>query len=178
MKKIKEQYQSRVHVCNPMRLLTVLILLFSFSVLSQKEKPKNYRRFDERLIHFGFMLGANTANFSLYQKPNAYETFGLKSLSTRSSAGGQVAINDSTCIGCATCANSCPYDNIRMVEARDSNGALIRDTATKAPIFKATKCDLCLDQLGGPACQRACPHDALERVDMQNLPDLGRWLNR
>mgnify|MGYP001161247608 CR=1 FL=1 len=96
----------------------------------------------------------------------------------RSSAGGQVAINDSTCIGCATCANSCPYDNIRMVEARDNNGALIRDTVTKAPIIKATKCDLCLDQLGGPACQRACPHDALKRVDMQNLPDLGRWLNR
>ena len=96
----------------------------------------------------------------------------------RSSAGGQVAINDSTCIGCATCANSCPYDNIRMVEVRDSNGALIRDTVTKAPIIKATKCDLCLDQLGGPACQRACPHDALKRVDMQNLPDLGRWLNR
>jgi hypothetical protein len=82
-----------------MRLLTVLILLFSFSVLSQKEKPKNYRRFDERLIHFGFMLGANTANFSLYQKPNAYETFGLKSLSTRSSAGGQVGIVTTLKIG-------------------------------------------------------------------------------
>ncbi len=38
----------------------------------------------------------------------------------RSSAGGQVVINDLTCIGCSTCANSCPYDNIRMVEARDS----------------------------------------------------------
>ncbi|MBT7663980.1 MAG: cyclic nucleotide-binding domain-containing protein, partial [Rhodospirillaceae bacterium] len=96
----------------------------------------------------------------------------------RASPGGQVVINDNTCIGCATCANSCPYDNIRMVEARNSNGALIRDSVTKAPIIKATKCDLCLDQLGGPACQRACPYDALKRADMQNLPDLGRWLNR
>lgn len=75
-----------------MRIITIVILLFSFSALAQKEKPKNYRRFDEKLIHFGFMLGANTANFSLYQKPNAYELFGLKSLSTRSSAGGQVGI--------------------------------------------------------------------------------------
>lgn len=96
----------------------------------------------------------------------------------RASPGGQVVINDLTCIGCATCANSCPYDNIRMVEVRDSSGTLIRDSGTKAPIVKATKCDLCLDQLGGPACQRACPHDALKRVDMQNLSDLGKWLNR
>ena len=96
----------------------------------------------------------------------------------RSSSGGQVVINDMSCIGCATCANSCPYDNIRMVEVRDGNGALIRDTVTNAPIVKATKCDLCLDQPGGPACQRACPHDALKRVDMQDLTDLGRWLNR
>jgi len=96
----------------------------------------------------------------------------------RASPGGQVVINDRTCIGCATCANSCPYDNIRMVEVRDGNGVLIRDTVTNAPIIKATKCDLCLDQLGGPACQRACPHDALKRADMQDLPDLGKWLNR
>lgn len=96
----------------------------------------------------------------------------------RSSAGGQVVINDTTCIGCATCASSCPYDNIRMVEVRDASGAFIRDAVTNAPIIKATKCDLCLDQPGGPACQRACPHDALKRVDMQDLIGLGRWLNR
>ena len=96
----------------------------------------------------------------------------------RSSAGGQVVINDNTCIGCATCANSCPYDNIRMVEVRDKYGDFIRDTTTKEPIVKATKCDLCLDQLGGPACQRACPHDALKRIDMGDLSELGGWLNR
>lgn len=96
----------------------------------------------------------------------------------RSSPDGQVVINDNTCIGCSTCANSCPYDNIRMVEVRNSSGALLRDAVTKAPIIKATKCDLCLDQLGGPACQRACPHDALKRVDMQDLSELGKWLNR
>ena len=96
----------------------------------------------------------------------------------RSSPGGEVVINDTTCIGCRTCANSCPYDNIRMVEVRDGNGVFIRDTVTNAPIVKASKCDLCLDQPGGPACERACPHDALKRVDMQDLTDLGKWLNR
>jgi Fe-S-cluster-containing dehydrogenase component len=56
----------------------------------------------------------------------------------RASPGGQVVINDATCIGCATCANSCPYDNIRMVEVRGGNGTFIRDTVTNAPIVKAT----------------------------------------
>jgi Fe-S-cluster-containing hydrogenase component 2 len=44
--------------------------------------------------------------------------------------------------------------------------------------MKATKCDLCASQHGGPACQRACPHDALRRVDMQQLPALADWIDR
>ncbi len=96
----------------------------------------------------------------------------------RESAEGQVVINDLTCVGCATCANSCPYDNIQMVEIRDPQGHFILDEATRTPILKATKCDLCVDQLGGPACVRACPHDALFRADMQEVDHLARWLNR
>ena len=96
----------------------------------------------------------------------------------RSSSAGQVVINDDTCIGCSTCANSCPYDNIRMVDVRDQNGAFILDQSMSAPIVKATKCDLCVDQPGGPACQRACPHDALKRVDMSDMGSLADWLDR
>ena len=96
----------------------------------------------------------------------------------REAIGGQVVINDLTCIGCATCANSCPYDNIQMVEIRDRNGTFIVDQRTQTPILKATKCDLCVDQLGGPACVRACPHDALMRADMRDVDQLARWLNR
>ena len=96
----------------------------------------------------------------------------------RDAIEGQVVINDLTCIGCATCANSCPYDNIQMVEIRDEQGKFIVDQATQTPILKATKCDLCVDQLGGPACVRACPHDALIRADMREVDQLSRWLNR
>ena len=96
----------------------------------------------------------------------------------RNALGGQVIINDDTCIGCATCANNCPYDNIRMVEIRVSNGEFIRDEATNSTIVKASKCDLCADQPGGPACQRACPHDALYRVNMEELPSIAALLSR
>ncbi len=92
--------------------------------------------------------------------------------------GGLVTIDDVTCIGCATCADSCPYDNIRMVEIRDENGDFIVDQDTQTPIVKATKCDLCLEQPGGPACQRACPHDALMRIDLRDRERLVDWLAR
>jgi len=96
----------------------------------------------------------------------------------RDEATGIVRINDRTCIGCATCANSCPYETIRMVEIREPGGAILFDEATRQPIVKATKCDLCADQLTGPACQNACPHDALVRVNMSDLTTLGEWLHR
>lgn len=96
----------------------------------------------------------------------------------RNPLGGQVMINDDTCIGCSTCATNCPYNNIRMVEIRDKKGNFIIDDDTGVPIVKATKCDLCVDQLGGPACQRACPHDALRRFEMNDRLTLAKWLNR
>ncbi len=83
----------------------------------------------------------------------------------RSLAGGAVVINDDSCIGCGTCANSCPYNNIRLVEIRDLDGLPVQDEATGTPIRKATKCDLCAGLPGGPACARACPTGALQRVD-------------
>jgi len=91
---------------------------------------------------------------------------------------GQIIISDSMCIGCSSCANACPYENIRMVQARDSKGLPIHDNETRQAVLKATKCNLCIDQLGGPACERACPHDALKRVDIQDLPQMINWMNR
>ena len=85
----------------------------------------------------------------------------------RSMSGGLVIINDDTCIGCETCANSCPYSNIRMVSINDNEGQLIIDPQNEKPILKATKCDLCADQVTGPACVYACPQDALKRVNFQ-----------
>jgi len=97
----------------------------------------------------------------------------------RDREAGWVVINDDTCIGCSNCANSCPYDNIQMVHVRDKRGHFIRDSSSKQPIQKATKCDLCIDHLPvSPACESACPHDALKRMDMSDSEALVRWLNR
>lgn len=96
----------------------------------------------------------------------------------RSAVGGEVVINDATCIGCGSCAASCPYEAIRMVAIRHEDGEPIVDAGSGLPILKATKCDLCHDQWGGPACQRACPHDALRRIDMSDLAGLGDWITR
>lgn len=85
----------------------------------------------------------------------------------RSLDTGAVVVNDDTCIGCGTCAGSCPYNNIRLAEIRDLSGQPLRDPATQKPITKATKCDLCSGNPGGPACVRACPHDAMRRVSFQ-----------
>jgi Fe-S-cluster-containing dehydrogenase component/CRP-like cAMP-binding protein len=95
---------------------------------------------------------------------------------SRHEHGGQVVINTTTCIGCGTCSNNCPYNNITMVNIRDQEGHLVLDESTKQPIEQATKCDLCVDQNNGPACERACAHDALIRVDLRKVKHLEHWI--
>lgn len=95
----------------------------------------------------------------------------------RTSFGGEVVINPATCIGCGTCAANCPYESIRMVEVRSSKGEFLVDEEYQ-PILKATKCDLCVEQKSGPACQNACPHDALSRTDLTQVTSLTQWLKR
>ena len=107
----------------------------------------------------------------------------------RDELGDQVVINDSTCIGCATCADNCPYQNIQVVDIRDASGDFVPGTQRERgqparawqfpdepPIRKATKCDLCESLPVGPACANACPHDALARIDLREPAALESWL--
>lgn len=108
----------------------------------------------------------------------------------RDAVGNQVVINEHTCIGCSTCADNCPYDNIQMVELRDEGGdfqpgtrideelGAVRVSPTEDPLRKATKCDLCETVVTGPACVNACPHDAMIRVDMTKPKLLFDWIDR
>lgn len=72
-------------------LLYTFILVTTFS-FSQKEKPKNYRMFDEKFIHFGFMLGTNKGRLDVYQNEDVYEKYKLLSLTSTNIPGGQVGI--------------------------------------------------------------------------------------
>ncbi len=54
-----------------------------------------------------------------------------------------------------------------MVSINNEAGQLITDPQNHKPLLKATKCDLCADQISGPACVFACPHDAMKRVDFK-----------
>ena len=82
---------------------------------------------------------------------------------------GEVVVSEVLCVGCGTCAAACPYDNIRLVENVEDIesievGSGRDELQYSTPV--AMKCDLCIDERGGPACVRACPHDALNRVDL------------
>ena len=93
----------------------------------------------------------------------------------RDQTTGTVVINDATCIGCAACAEACPYDNIQMAELRARDGAFLTDE-DGVQILRAEKCDLCAGYGGGPACVRVCPHDALMRVDIRDSDTILQWL--
>lgn len=73
-------------------LFTVLFACSTVLSFAQVEKPKNYRRFDESWIHFGFMLGFNTASFRAIPQIDAYQQYHLKSLEVKRQPGGQVGI--------------------------------------------------------------------------------------
>ena len=73
------------------KLLIVQIILV-FGCFGQKYKQERYKNFDKRLFHFGFMLGVNSSDFSVYQKNDAYQTYGLVSLNNDSQPGGQLGI--------------------------------------------------------------------------------------
>ncbi len=96
----------------------------------------------------------------------------------RDQDSGVISIDSQTCIGCKVCSESCPYDNIIMIQVRDEKGRAAVDRKTQLPILQASKCDLCHELKTGPACQNACPHQALFRIDTSETSSLERWLQK
>jgi hypothetical protein len=70
----------------------IVQFLLVFASFGQRYKQERYKNFDKRLFHFGFMLGVNSSDFTVYQKNDAYQTYGLISLSNNSQPGGQLGI--------------------------------------------------------------------------------------
>lgn len=98
------------------------------------------------------------------------------------SVNGEVFIAEG-CIGCGNCKNNCPYDAIQMVAVNPEfkkpglwqallGGAnhgerenILDDDLPK----NAIKCDLCKDNIMGPACVRSCPTGAAMRISPEEI---------
>ena len=72
--------------------LILSVLFFPCLVFGQKFKQERYKNFDRRLFHFGFMLGFNTSDFTLYPELNNYENYGLLSVQNDAQPGGQLGV--------------------------------------------------------------------------------------
>jgi hypothetical protein len=83
------------------RILLLFVLISSIS-FSQKAKQQLYKNFDKKWIHFGFMLGINSSDFNVYQKVNAYEQYGVLSISNDAQPGGQLGILTTVKLGTPT----------------------------------------------------------------------------
>lgn len=113
-----------------MKFLILPFLFIASLSFGQKDKPMNYRKFDRKLIHFGFMLGGNSTNFTMVRKPDIFQNYGIESLTTRSVAGGQLGIV--TSLKCGT-----PVVRLRLLpslsfQERTVNYRFINDSYTGA----------------------------------------------
>ncbi|PWH82209.1 type IX secretion/gliding motility protein PorT/SprT [Brumimicrobium oceani] len=73
--------------------ILLVILLGINSGLSQRSPlTQNYRKFDRKTIHFGFMLGVNTSDLSTQYKPNMLEDYGMYSITNKSQPGFQLGL--------------------------------------------------------------------------------------
>lgn len=98
----------------------------------------------------------------------------------------EVVINETSCVGCTLCAQSCPYGAIEMVDVEDpqnptfrgdfkarleSDGSLAWGPG-KARIARprriANKCDHCMNY-GDQACVSACPTGSLIEISAYDL---------
>ncbi|CNH88363.1 formate-dependent uric acid utilization protein AegA [Yersinia mollaretii] len=71
------------------------------------------------------------------------------------------------CIGCKTCMIACPFGMMTVVtETVQPASHRLADAYQRT---EAQKCDLCIDQLDGPACIKTCPTQALTLVDQHYL---------
>jgi Fe-S-cluster-containing hydrogenase component 2 len=102
---------------------------------------------------------------------------------------GEIYIADS-CIGCGNCEQNCPYGVIQMAVKEEPKPANVLSWLLfgkgrrpgdeisgehKGSVQKiATKCDMCKDLSGGPACVRACPTGAAIRVSPEQFLKIAR----
>ncbi|MGM0479255.1 MAG: porin family protein [Bacteroidota bacterium] len=78
-------------------MIAVLIATVGWS--QRRPVTQNYRKFDRKLIHFGFMLGVNTADFSTRYEPRMLQKYDVYSINNQSQPGFQLGIISSLKLG-------------------------------------------------------------------------------
>ncbi len=58
-------FPGRLSRCSAFIILTVLFVFLSSISKAQKPVPKNLQKYDQQWIHFGFLLGINSADFNV-----------------------------------------------------------------------------------------------------------------
>lgn len=92
---------------------------------------------------------------------------------------GIVAVNSDICIGCRSCATSCPYEQRHYVEPGLLSQGYFKDGLTLYENFKyqrwtegtVIKCDFCMDRVDkglNPACVDTCPPEARIFGDLED----------
>src|SRR5690554_3701665 len=76
-----------------------MVLMSSIGYAQRSPVTQNYRKFDRKLVHFGFMLGVNTSDFSVQYKPNMPNDYNVYSISNKSQPGFQLGIISSLKLG-------------------------------------------------------------------------------
>ena len=79
--------------------LSFLFIVSAFISFSQKMKQPRMKNFDKKAFSFGFTLGINSSDFTVFQLENAYESYGLVSITNKSQPGGQLGILTSLKLG-------------------------------------------------------------------------------
>ena len=83
-----------------MRFILIFLFTLTFSFFfAQKMKQPRMKNFDKKAFSFGFTLGINSSDFTVFQLPDAYENFGLVSVTNKSQPGGQLGILTSLKLG-------------------------------------------------------------------------------
>jgi hypothetical protein len=80
-------------------ILLSIVMLSSIGWSQRNPLTQNYRKFDRKVIHFGFMLGVNTADFSTQYKPNMLTEYDTYSITNESQPGFQLGIISSLKLG-------------------------------------------------------------------------------
>lgn len=81
------------------RFFLLIFLSISIHSFAQRYLTQRYKNFDNRLFHFGFMMGGNTGNFSLFAQDSNFANYGIKSVSAKSTPGGQFGLLTSIKLG-------------------------------------------------------------------------------